>query len=489
MTNEELELYLKNNFRHTSSFISGFILFIFDAISIFLSFGIAFFIVNLFDGPGHNLNFHSFFYYTIYIPLILMVFGSAGMYPGIMISPTDEVRKFSVCSFFCFMGIASSVVISGLKDFEFTLNYLKQDSNSIVIFCVFLLAFVVATILLPGIREVARNLFAKCSFWGVPCVIYSSGSSADTIINRLIKNRAFGYHPAIIINDNPTSDFYNGIPVFTPDNEEVNKIIRKKNIKVALFCDYKSDVTKAMISYRYTIQIKKNPGVSTSTQHIKDIAGIIGFASTHNLTFKTCLFAKRLMDIFVVLLFSPVLIPLFLLIIFFVKVTSKGPAFYGHKRVGKNGKEFKCWKFRSMCIDSQEQLEKILATDPVRRAEWEKDRKFTDDPRVTKFGKFLRKTSLDELPQLINVLTGEMSLVGPRPVTEGELSKYGDQKDFVLQVTPGLTGMWQISGRSDTGYEERVTFDAYYIQNWSVWLDIWILIKTVWVVLKGKGAY
>ena len=172
-----------------------------------------------------------------------------------------------------------------------------------------------------------------------------------------------------------------------------------------------------------------------------------------------------------------------------VKITSKGPVFYGHKRVGKNGKEIKCWKFRSMYNNSQEMLEKILATDPIRKAEWEKDRKFVDDPRVTNFGKFLRKTSLDELPQLFNILIGQMSFVGPRPVTKSEIEKYGESANFVLSVTPGLSGMWQISGRSDTGYEERINLDTYYIQNWSVWLDIWIIIKTVWVVIRGKGAY
>ena len=142
-----------------------------------------------------------------------------------------------------------------------------------------------------------------------------------------------------------------------------------------------------------------------------------------------------------------------------------------------------------MNIRSQEMLEEILKTDPVRRAEWEAERKFKDDPRVTKFGKFLRKTSLDELPQLINILVGQMSFVGPRPVTKPELEKYGSHKDYVVSVAPGLSGMWQISGRSETSYEERIYYDTYYIQNWSVWLDVWILIKTVGVVLIGKGAY
>ena len=142
-----------------------------------------------------------------------------------------------------------------------------------------------------------------------------------------------------------------------------------------------------------------------------------------------------------------------------------------------------------MCIDADKKLTEILENNPDMREEWEKERKFTNDPRVTKFGKFLRKTSLDELPQLINILIGQMSFVGPRPVTEPELEKYGPYKDYVLSVTPGLSGMWQTSGRSDTEYEERIALDTSYIQNWSIWLDIWILIKTVYVVLKGRGEY
>ena len=142
-----------------------------------------------------------------------------------------------------------------------------------------------------------------------------------------------------------------------------------------------------------------------------------------------------------------------------------------------------------MVINSQELLEKILAEDPIRRQEWEEERKFKDDPRVTKIGKFLRKTSLDELPQIWNVINGTMSFVGPRPVTESELEKYGDAIDFVLSVKPGISGLWQVSGRSNTGYEERIFLDTYYIQNWSIWIDIWIYVKTIWVVLKRKGAY
>jgi lipopolysaccharide/colanic/teichoic acid biosynthesis glycosyltransferase len=144
-----------------------------------------------------------------------------------------------------------------------------------------------------------------------------------------------------------------------------------------------------------------------------------------------------------------------------------------------------------MVNNAEEKLAQVLASDPQAMEQWTKNRKIENDPRITPFGKFIRKTSLDELPQLWNILKGEMSFVGPRPVTDEELINYGykDKRNYVLSVKPGLSGMWQISGRSETGYEERILLDSYYIQNWSVWLDIWIIIQTVWVVFKGKGAY
>ena len=147
------------------------------------------------------------------------------------------------------------------------------------------------------------------------------------------------------------------------------------------------------------------------------------------------------------------------------------------------------YKFRSMVVGADEILKEYLANNPEARKEYKKYKKLKKDPRITKVGEFIRKTSLDELPQLWNIFVGEMSFVGPRPVTKDELEKYGSNADYILTVTPGLSGMWQISGRSDTGYEERINLDTYYIQNWSFWLDLWIIIKTVWVVIKGKGAY
>ena len=486
MTTSEFDTYLTKNYPRTSSFLSGLSLFFVDALVLIMCIGISFFIVNCFNPSA--INFKSFIYYSIYIPFILLLFACIGLYPGIMNSPTEEVKRFFFTSLFSFISIILTIILSRKEGFDLT-KKIVQDSGTIGLIIAFSLSIPIATIALPGFREFAKHSFSHFKWWGVPAVMYTDGDSANFIIEKLLRHKYLGYYPAVIINSGVKNhDTFMGIPVFPP-SEEIHSIIKKHNVKQAVICDYHGDMSFVMTSYRYTISVSKNQTFFTATQQLKDIGGILGFASVHNLTFKGNLILKRLMDILAILITFPILIPLMIILAFLTKVTSKGPIFYGHPRVGKNGKTIKCWKFRSMCINSQEILEHILATDPVRREEWEKDRKFQDDPRVTKFGKFLRKTSLDELPQLFNILFGDMSLVGPRPVTEPELKKYGEYKDYVLSVVPGLTGMWQVSGRSDTGYEERISFDTYYIQNWSIWLDIWILIKTVWVVIKGKGAY
>ena len=182
--------------------------------------------------------------------------------------------------------------------------------------------------------------------------------------------------------------------------------------------------------------------------------------------------------------------PLLVYIAYRIKKEDPGPVFFAHTRIGKDGKPFPCYKFRSMVVNSQEMLQKYLVKNPAAREEWERDFKLKDDPRVTPIGKFLRSTSLDELPQIFNVLRGEMSLVGPRPVIQEELDKYyGETAKLYCTVKPGITGLWQVSGRSDIGYDERVALDATYIKYRSMWGDIVILWKTIGVVLMKKGAY
>jgi Undecaprenyl-phosphate galactose phosphotransferase WbaP len=198
--------------------------------------------------------------------------------------------------------------------------------------------------------------------------------------------------------------------------------------------------------------------------------------------------AKRVIDVTIALLALIVLSPLMLMIVVLMKLTDPGPVFFGHKRVGFEGRHFHCFKFRSMATNSAELLQRLLQSDPVARAEWETSQKLRNDPRVTRLGRILRETSLDELPQLFNVLKGDMSLVGPRPIVDEEIYRYSHRFSAYKRVRPGVTGMWQVNGRSDATYASRVKFDTFYVRNWSVPLDLAILFKTVGVVLRRDGS-
>ncbi len=197
---------------------------------------------------------------------------------------------------------------------------------------------------------------------------------------------------------------------------------------------------------------------------------------------------KRLADLFIAALLLVVLSPLMLVIAIALKLEG-GRVLFSHQRIGKNGRIFKCYKFRSMVPNAELMLQNLLHDDSQLRSEWQKERKLKIDPRISRLGSFLRATSLDELPQLINVLKSEMSLVGPRPIVSDELEKYGLEKSYYLMVRPGMTGLWQVSGRNDLDYDTRVYLDAWYVKNWSLWYDLAILVKTVNVVFGRRGAY
>jgi len=185
------------------------------------------------------------------------------------------------------------------------------------------------------------------------------------------------------------------------------------------------------------------------------------------------------------ILFSPLL----LLLAALVKFSDGGSVFYGHARIGRGGRRFRCLKFRTMRQDADAVLQAYLSENPEARAEWEATRKLKNDPRVTPVGAVLRKLSLDELPQFLNILAGEMSIVGPRPVVQEELERYGSAAVFYLKSRPGLTGLWQVSGRNDVSYATRVAFDRYYVENWSLAQDIRIIAKTVPAVCLSRGSY
>lgn len=194
---------------------------------------------------------------------------------------------------------------------------------------------------------------------------------------------------------------------------------------------------------------------------------------------------KRVIDMILASIALILLSPLFAIIAIAIKIDSKGPVFFAHKRIGKNGNIIKLYKFRSMVINAEELIKSFT---PEQMREYKENYKLTNDPRITKVGKFLRKTSLDELPQLINIINGDLSIIGPRPVVADELEKYGVNKDKFLSVTPGLTGYWAANGRSNTTYEQRMEMELYYIDNLSLKMDIKVFFKTILSVVKKEGA-
>lgn len=489
MRTEDFKLHFNKNYKHKrSSFLLGLLTAVSDIAALFLCFGIGFFIVNLFRAS--DINFRSFIVYSAYFPFFLLAFAFFELYPAVMINPQEEVRKLTMCQILVFIAILGSLVLHKAADGEFLKDiqsFFLISTTRRALSAALLIAMLCSIWALPAMREMTRSYLSRYKFWTVACVVYSISENAAYFLKQLQKKTSFTYKPVLIISPIVSNSEVMGVPVF-PDTEETKKMIKELGIKVAVIESYNGNRSTLTSFYRYTLHIASSEMLSLP-QRLCDIGGELALMSVNNLSRGYNLLLKRLTDLFLFSFSLPLILPLFIVLSIIIKLSSKGPVFFRHKRVGKNGKILNCIKFRSMRVDAEEVLEKLLKSDKKIKEEWESSRKLKNDPRITRVGKFLRKTSLDELPQLINILLGEMSFVGPRPVTKEELSKYGDAADYILSVKPGLSGMWQISGRNDASYEERVRLDSYYIQNWSVWLDMWIIIKTVGVVLNRKGAY
>jgi Undecaprenyl-phosphate galactose phosphotransferase WbaP len=218
-----------------------------------------------------------------------------------------------------------------------------------------------------------------------------------------------------------------------------------------------------------------------------DLHGTLVIETNYHLLNKRERVIKRILDISLTFLLLLVSFPVFLVLGILIKLDSKGPILYTQKRLGKDGMTFDSYKFRTMFVNAEEKLSGLLSSDPEAANEYAKYHKLANDPRVTRIGRILRRYSLDELPQLINVVKGDMNLIAPRSYLPRELDAIGDYANIILKVKPGLTGWWQVMGRNNTSFQERLQLDAYYISNWSIWLDIYIVIKTVWVLLSGQG--
>ena len=421
--------------------------------------------------------------YWVYLPLFLVVYSVFKLYPGFMQAASEQIKNFFLANAICFLGIAVSIAV-------------ETDGRSYVSMG-FILAFLFSTIALPISRRLTVGLvLSKMRFWGLPAVIYGGNNEKTRqVVDSMTENRFYGYVPAVIISyDGSDWREYRGVPVLRDPQEDI-RLYHELHIKMAVILSpsvsdgsYTPLIRKTLANVRYNIIIPDMSGINTLTMSPREIGGIIGFSTTHYLTRRANRMLKRMMDLFLLFLSAPLSIPLMLLIAAAVKFSSPGPVFFRHKRIGRNGKPLAVLKFRSMFPDAEEKLHTLLASNPAYREEWEKYKKLSEDPRITPVCRFLRKTSLDELPQLWNILKGEMSFIGPRPVTKEEMPKYGESFDYVFSVKPGLSGLWQVSGRSDVDYDERISLDSYYIQNWSIWMDVWLVARTVFVIFSGKGA-
>ncbi|HBV1430425.1 TPA: undecaprenyl-phosphate galactose phosphotransferase WbaP, partial [Klebsiella pneumoniae] len=354
-----------------------------------------------------------------------------------------------------------------------------------------ILTWIFIMILVPLARMLTKRTLDFFGLWRRDTWIIGSGPNAQEAYRAISSERNLGLViVGFISGDEDFEDdkYIDNLPVLKKSTSWLTNIDKKTQFIVAVE-SHQGDLRNKWLrtfminGYRYVSVIPTLRGMPLDSTDMSFIFSheVMIFRVQQNLAKWSSRILKRAFDIFGALAIIIVLSPLLLYISRKVKKDG-GPAIYGHERIGKGGVPFKCLKFRSMVINSKEVLTALLESDPESKKEWDETFKLKNDPRITKIGGVLRRTSLDELPQLFNVLKGEMSLVGPRPIITAELERYNEEVEYYLLSKPGMTGLWQVSGRSDVDYETRVYLDAWYVKNWSMWNDIAILFKTISVV-------
>lgn len=369
-----------------------------------------------------------------------------------------------------------------------------------------LLSWLALIVGLPLTRYGCKLLLDRAGIWRVPAVIVGTGPNAQQTFRLTRQEWLLGLDPQYFIRlafaknpaastATPTSPAAT-IPVIEMRTSDLSALHRRDGPHVIIATEVEETELAREVIDRLAVSpnaLDVVPSLRGLPLYGLDITHVFGHElmllhARNNLARHGPRIVKRSIDILFASFLLAAFAPFFLAMILLIR-RDGGPAIFLHDRVGRNGRTFRCLKFRTMVIDAEARLAEILTTSPKARAEWERTRKLRHDPRVTAIGRFLRKTSLDELPQVINVLLGHMSLVGPRPVMRDELDRYGIYARYYQQVRPGITGLWQVSGRSDMTYDDRSKLDTWYIKNWSLWYDIVILFRTVPVVLGQRGAY
>jgi undecaprenyl-phosphate galactose phosphotransferase len=353
-------------------------------------------------------------------------------------------------------------------------------------------------VVVPLAREQAKRLLAALGLWRKRVLIVGAGETGMQVLEKVRQNSELGYVPVAFVDDDPTKigTQQGGLPVrgplgFVPREIEALDI---EDVVVAI-----PELPRARLLHLIALcegqvqSIRLVPdlfGLASVGVEAEDLDGVLLLHMRWNLAKPWNLLVKRLFDLGVASAVGLLLAPVLIATAIAIRVDSPGPIFFVQERLGRGRRRFACIKFRTMYADNEARLRLHLADNHGASAEWEEFAKLKSvDPRVTRVGRFLRRSSLDELPQLINVMRREMSLVGPRPYLPSETERMGDLAETILKAPPGVTGLWQVSGRNNLPFEQRVRLDEYYVRNWSLWLDVEVLMKTVRAVLRGDGAY
>ena len=425
-----------------------------------------------------------YIYLYFWLPLVFMIFIlHSGLY-----KKQGSIYKMTESLFInCIEGTVLAVLLMFIAQ-------ISGEVSRLFVLLYGLLAFGLLSLL----RLIIAKGFKKFELFQIPVLMIGAGRTASLMVKQIRKDSGLRYKIIGFLEDRkPYCNYGNEMPVLGGfhDMESVVKATGIQTILIAapgLPQQQLSNIIYRAQNLVKNVAVIPNlvavPMANVSVESFFDVKLMV-LNIRNNLDFIWNRILKRLFDVLATILGGIIISPVLFLIALWVYCDSPGPVIFKHRRIGKNGKEFNCYKFRTMCVNADEVLSRLLETDPDAKKEWDREFKLKHDPRITKSGEFLRKTSLDELPQLWNVLKGEMSLVGPRPIIHEEVVRYGPFIKEYMMVCPGMTGIWQTSGRNDIDYPERVQMDSWYVHNWSLWLDFVLLWRTIGVVAARNGAY
>jgi Undecaprenyl-phosphate galactose phosphotransferase WbaP len=453
---------------NTFAFIAG------DLLALAWSFYLAGFVRSLLIG-GHMTPEWAWFISGFWVVLSL----GMKLTPGWGLGVVESIRRIYLLLITFFAGSTAALFLTKTTD---TTSRLTLT-----------LAFVLAGILIPFIRNGVKRLLIRYQLWGMLVVIYGHKDKTVELLQLLKESQGIGYIPVgIFLADDEDIDELEGIPILEAAEDPYPYAHGAILLEPSTLRDTRPEFSEQVsLSYRNVLIVHElHTHAPTLWLTPRDLGGVIGLEISTNLLDFWSRLLKQCSELLIVILLLPLILILLSLVSLIIFLNDFHNPFFLQNRVGFRGGEFKMWKFRTMRPDAEKILQQKLDSDPVFRKEWELSFKSRNDPRITRIGKFLRRSSLDELPQFINILKGEMALIGPRPLPPYHDDELPERvKDLRRRVRPGMTGLWQVSGRSDSGNEGISRWDSYYVRNWSLWLDIVILVRTVKTVLHKKGAY